>query len=475
MAHPLVGFPLGQGLQPFLQVEAAGRHMDRADQSDMGAVLLQELRDRQVPLQVHPGGLAGYGGQQVREPLRLAPLPAAPFAGAAVGDHAVPLQAPDQLFGVHVREEIQAQLGQGVRGQAPGAVQGLVPGGMGEGDDEEGQEGHGCSRFAACQAASSASSSCPSHPPLARAKSSTLLEPLSEALHLPAQGPVGIHALLAGPLHEAEEHVPELVLDPLGIALRLQLRDLFAHLVQDPLQVGPLEAHLGAALADLQGFVQGRQALGDAIQQAGVGVVAQLRLLGPLDGGPVDQDLLGALHVEVPEDMGMAAYQLGHDVPLHVMDVPGPAFLGQLGVEEHLEPEVPQLFPQVALLLLVSGDQGRQSIQDLGRLLPQVALQGVVILLQVPGTALLGLAEGGHHGAEGLRKHDSSVVPAVPDSHCRGFGLQGPEQPLHRRGVPGREGRSGQARSGHQGDPGGCDAGSGGGLGDVPGSAGSGD
>jgi hypothetical protein len=48
------------------------------------------------------------------------------------------------------------------------------------------------------------------------------------------------------------------------------------------------------------------------------------------------------------------------------------ALLGQLRVEEHLEPEVPQLFAQVTFRLPVAGHQRRQRVQHLGCFFSQV-------------------------------------------------------------------------------------------------------
>ena len=195
--------------------------------------------------------------------------------------------------------------------------------------------------------------------------------------------------------------------------LGLQLVQLLPDLVQHTGQVRPVEAHLGAAPADLQGSIQGRKVGRNPVQQPRLGHLAPLGPFLPLDGGPVGQHVRGAVHRHRAEHVGVAPHQLGHHHGLHRVQVPGAPRLGQLGVEDHLQPQIAQLLAQVALGLRIPRHVRGQGLQHLSGLLAQVAGQALVVLLQVPGASGFGLQQGGHHGAEGGGSHASSLGDAT--------------------------------------------------------------
>lgn len=88
--------------------------------------------------------------------------------------------------------------------------------------------------------------------------------------------------------------------------------------------------------------------------------------------------------------MGVAADQLLHDAPGHVVDVPRAFFRRHLRVEDHLEEDVAQLLAEALPVA------GIDRVQHLVGLLQQVPGERAVGLLPVPGTPA-GLTEPRHH------------------------------------------------------------------------------
>jgi len=129
--------------QPRFQIEAAGAHMDGAQQPHVGAGSLDLGRDGQVPLQVQPVRLALQGLDQSGDaPGFILIGPAPPLRNPPAAHEAAALQGIHQGLGVGIGKQVQPQLGEGVLTQPPGAGQGLLPVGMGERHEMEGEEFH---------------------------------------------------------------------------------------------------------------------------------------------------------------------------------------------------------------------------------------------------------------------------------------------------------------------------------------------
>jgi hypothetical protein len=100
---------------------------------------------------------------------------------------------------------------------------------------------------------------------------------------------------------------------------------------------------------------------------------------GALDAVPVAQDLGGVGHLDLAEDVRMAADQLLAAVLGHLGEVARAALLEQQGEEVDLEQHVPQLVEDLAVVV------GMHGVGQLVGLLEGVRDDRAGILLAVPG------------------------------------------------------------------------------------------
>ena len=187
---------------------------------------------------------------------------------------------------------------------------------------------------------------------------------------------------LARQVHDREQRVPELALHlgaVAGAAGLVQLGQLLVHLGARPVGVGPVEADRARLLAGARGAQEGRGALRDAVERA---VLPLLGLLDGLELGPVREHRPCVLGHDVAEHVRVAAHQLGHDPPRHVVDAELPFGEAELGLEDDLEQEVAEL------LAVVGHVPGGDGVDHLVGLLDEVGDQRLQRLLAIPGAAV---------------------------------------------------------------------------------------
>ena len=151
---------------------------------------------------------------------------------------------------------------------------------------------------------------------------------------------------------------------------------------------------------------------------------------------PVARLLLGALVAAlVPEDVRMPRDHLVGDAAGHVGEVEGPRLLGHARMIDHLEQQVAQLAAQVVHVAALDG------VGDLIGLLDRVGSDRLEGLLDIPGTARLGVAQGGHdayksihlvHGrAPGAHPASTGVPPMPPVNRIAALGPEMTEWRRH--------------------------------------------
>src|SRR2546426_7532831 len=77
--------------------------------------------------------------------------------------------------------------------------------------------------------------------------------------------------------------------------------------------------------------------------------------LGPFDPFPMHPDLVDALRLGVAEDMRVSANQFMGDVSRDLCEVEGPALFCELAVEDHLQEQIAQLLPHLAVVTRFDG------------------------------------------------------------------------------------------------------------------------
>jgi hypothetical protein len=107
--------------------------------------------------------------------------------------------------------------------------------------------------------------------------------------------------------------------------------------------------------------------------------------------------LLGAAHLAVSEHVGVPADQLVADAFDHPGEVEVTGLARHLGVVDHLEQQIAELLAQV--VHVAAGD----GVVDLVRLLDGVGGNRLEALLEIPGTAAIGIAQPRHDVEE--RRH----------------------------------------------------------------------
>ena len=168
-----------------------------------------------------------------------------------------------------------------------------------------------------------------------------------------------------------------------------QLLQFLAQFFQDGLFIGPGEAAPGGAPRQGLRPRQRRQRQRHALEGGGVGVP-----LGGLEPVPVRHHRRRSLHHRPAKDVRVAADQLGADALAHLPDVEAARVLGDLSVQDDLHHEIAQFLAQPGGVAAV------ERRQHFVALFQQVRPQRSMILLQVPGTALLGVAQPRDHADE---------------------------------------------------------------------------
>ena len=161
----------------------------------------------------------------------------------------------------------------------------------------------------------------------------------------------------------------------------MQLGYLLVQLVQRPGDVRPVEPVTGGLALELLRPPQSRQAPGHGIQRLSGGLLA---LLPALDGLPALQHRIGVLHrLLSPEHMGMPEEHLANLTVGHIVHGEIAGLPLDVGMEYHLQQQIPQLLLQQGRVLPVDGLGG------LIGFLQQTAPQGGMGLHSIPRTAVL--------------------------------------------------------------------------------------
>ena len=206
---------------------------------------------------------------------------------------------------------------------------------------------------------------------------------------------------------QREEDVAELV-EALTVARRdPQLVELLADLLPHAVDGVPIPPQRGCALLDLPAARKRRQRAGDPTE----GTVGLLSALGPLiglDRLPVAEDLLDTVDLDAAEDVGMAAHDLAGDRSIHVGEIEGPLFRGELRVQDDLEQEVAELIGEIVRAAALD------RVDRFVRLLEEVWPKRQVRLAPVPG-ATVGRTQAGADRRHPVRA--AEVVDRIEGRH----------------------------------------------------------
>src|SRR5581483_6681527 len=198
------------------------------------------------------------------------------------------------------------------------------------------------------------------------------LVPLGEPPGGAPQRALGVDAEQARDGDRREQHVADLLL---GVGRSLELVDFLAERLERAVAAAPFEPAPGGSALHLGRAGEGRERLGHVLLEP---VLALLLRLDPL---PVHEDLVGPGDPYVPEHMRVPADQLRDDPARDVVDVPRAVVGGHLGVERDLEQQVAELLAKAIPVV------GVDRVEDLVGLLEQMAGEGPVRLLAVPGAS----------------------------------------------------------------------------------------
>ena len=211
-----------------------------------------------------------------------------------------------------------------------------------------------------------------------------------------AQGLFRVQPQVAGQVHQGEQHIAEFILNVSSVATGqglIQFCQFIVYLAAYRWCFRPVEADFGSFLLYLGGPLQGWQARGDAIQGAVV-----LPALGGafllLDGLPIDLHGLLVGGIRLTEHMGMAAHHLVAQHLNHVVEVEQSPLPSDLGMEHHLQQQIPQLFLQFRVVPLGNRLRHLESFFD------GIGGNGVKVLLHIPGAAGVRIAQLSHDGQQ---------------------------------------------------------------------------
>ena len=149
------------------------------------------------------------------------------------------------------------------------------------------------------------------------------------------------------------------------------------------------EAVSFGAAEDGLGAGEGGHVAGDAVEDGlAFGAFAGLEAL------PSGFDQVGGAGFVVGEDVGVAADEFGADAFGDVAEVEAAVLFGDFGVEDDLEEEVAEFFAEFGWGAVGDG------VEDFVGFLEQVGAKAAVGLGEVPGAAVVGVAEAVDDGAE---------------------------------------------------------------------------
>ena len=278
---------------------------------------------------------------------------------------------------------------------------------------------------------------------------------------------------MPGKIGGREQEIADFVLDPLGLSPGDRIGnfgDLLVDLVDDLGGLGPVESDRRGFAGQFLGAGEGRQRLGDPVEQARphrrhVAACPGTRApLGRLDRFPHPLHLVRRQVACLAEHVRMAADQLGRDGLDHVAEDEGAGLLGHAGVEHDLQQQVAELVPEVLEVAALDG------VGNLVGLLDRVGRDRPERLLKVPRTSAARPSEGRHDVDQALdlagrdhadsehaqaialarapRPEDTAPLSGTSDRFRRRRFLRAARR--HARIEPGRTRRLGE-RAGHSG------------------------
>ena len=166
-----------------------------------------------------------------------------------------------------------------------------------------------------------------------------------------------------------------------------KLPDFFLKLLDNIIDLCPIEARAGRFPTNLAGFEHGRLGAGDAVEDGFLRVVrvtvglASVALFLRLNLLPAVQDLARSFGRLIAEDVRMPPDQFLVNVAKDIFDGKLSLFRGDLGLKSDLQLKVPQLFNELGPVASLDGFDGFVGFFD------QVRAQGLERLFPVPGAA----------------------------------------------------------------------------------------
>ena len=213
---------------------------------------------------------------------------------------------------------------------------------------------------------------------------------------------VTVDLQVAGEIDHREQQIADLVGQLVGACTLVELGPEFGNLLFDlaqhlrwfrPVEADPRGPSLQLGRADESG-----QGKGHVVEHAVSALGCFTRPLRRLDRFPGAALRPGAIDLRRAEHVRVAADHLIGGRRGHLVEVEQPGLLGHLGVIDHLEQEVPQLVPEVVEIA------PRDRIGDLVGFLDRVRRDAREVLLEVPRTAAIGIAQPRHHFKQALER-----------------------------------------------------------------------